>query len=74
MHHISSRLTVLLLFLISSRPLLAQVDANKASISGLVRDTSGVALREASVTARNLMTGAARETITDERGYYRFAA
>ncbi|MGI8991488.1 MAG: TonB-dependent receptor [Bryobacteraceae bacterium] len=50
------------------------MDANKGSISGIVLDSKEAPVPDAGVTAHNGSTGATRETRTNDRGYYRFAA
>ena len=59
--------TLLLAQLCSSSPAWAQVSA---SIKGLVTDASGAAVTSASVTAKNLETGAIRTRVTDDAGRY----
>ena len=54
--------------------LWGQSNANKGNISGLVRDTTGNPLPDATVVALNTGTGALREAHTNERGYYRFSS
>jgi hypothetical protein len=49
----------------------AQVSAN---LSGVITDPSGAAVSEATVTARNLDTGASRTVPTDQSGRYRLFA
>jgi hypothetical protein len=49
----------------------AQVSAN---VSGVITDPSGAAVSEATVTARNLDTGASRTVPTDQSGRYRLFA
>src|SRR4029434_4878822 len=41
-----------------------------ATVSGAIRDTTGAIVPGAKVSARNILTGAARETTTDEDGRY----
>ncbi len=59
-----SRFAITLAFIL---PLTAQ---NEATITGTVRDASGAALPTASVTLKNLETGATRRTIADPDGRY----
>jgi hypothetical protein len=49
-------------------PVLAQIGA--AALSGAVRDESGAAVADATVTVLAVGTGVSRETITDQRGAY----
>src|SRR5580700_10484998 len=49
-------------------PIMAQVVINR--VNGLATDQSGSAIVGASVTAREINTGAVTETKTSERGYY----
>jgi outer membrane receptor protein involved in Fe transport len=41
-----------------------------ATLSGVIRDTSGAVIPNAKISARNTNTGAARETTTDSEGRY----
>lgn len=43
-----------------------------ASLSGTVRDGSGLVISDAAVAARNFDTGAVRESVTDSLGHYEF--
>jgi hypothetical protein len=52
----------------ASNPVWAQVTG---SISGIVQDTSGAAVPNATVNVRSLETGAVRTIMTDEAGSYR---
>ena len=54
--------------LIGSNLVLAQVTG---SISGIVQDTSGAAVPNATVTVRSLETGATRTILTGDIGSYR---
>lgn len=45
-----------------------------ASLSGTVTDASGAVVRGASVTARNVNTGATRKSATDDAGLYRVSS
>ena len=58
----------LTLFLGMQVQMLGQVVG--ASISGTVKDDTGAGLPEASVTIRNLETGAERKVVTDDAGRY----
>ncbi len=42
-----------------------------ASIVGTVTDQTGASIKEATVTVKSVETGAVRETVTDDHGYYR---
>src|SRR5688572_3325320 len=44
-----------------------------ASLSGIVRDTSGAVIPGVEVTATNLATNASRSTLSNETGSYLFA-
>ena len=57
----------LLLVLLCSAPARAQVSA---SIKGVVTDASGAAVTSATVTTKNLETGAVRTSATDDAGRY----
>src|ERR1700675_1301303 len=59
--------STLLLVQLCSSPARAQVSA---SIKGVVTDASGAAVTSASVTAKNLETGAVRTGATDDAGRY----
>src|SRR5579871_6900266 len=62
-------LLLLLLISVSTQiPMVAQVVG--ASISGTVKDDTGGGLPEASVTIKNLETGAERKLVTDDAGRY----
>ena len=61
-------LVCLLLLGAVTRPAAAQVEA---SISGIVSDPSGAAVTGVSVTARQIETGAVRQTTTDTFGRFR---
>ena len=65
---IMKKLFLLALFLGTQMHMLGQVVG--ASISGTVKDDTGAGLPEASVTLRNLETGAERKVITDDAGRY----
>ena len=54
--------------------LMAQGNANKGSISGLVLDSTGNPVPGATVVAMNTETGALREARTNNAGYYQFAS
>src|SRR5713226_2364855 len=66
-----SILFCLTLFVGKPSPASAQVSA---VISGLVTDESGAAVSAATVSARNVETGAQRAVATDNGGRYRIAA
>jgi hypothetical protein len=59
---------------LTSLPARAQADANKAQIVGTVLDPGGAAVPGAKVSARNVATGAFRETTTNSEGLYRLVA
>jgi len=63
----------LLLVNLFSACLMAQGNANKGSISGLVLDSTGNPVAGATVVAMNTETGALREARTNNAGYYQFA-
>lgn len=54
----------------STISLSAQVNANKASVAGVISDSSGAAIAEALVVAHNQATGLEREIRTNEAGVY----
>ncbi|HZS50794.1 MAG TPA: carboxypeptidase-like regulatory domain-containing protein, partial [Bryobacterales bacterium] len=51
---------------------IAQV--NTASLTGLVRDSSGGVIPNATVTAKSKTTGAEQRVTTDQTGYYAFSS
>ena len=59
----------MIVFLFSAASVCAQVSA---ILSGTVTDQSGAAVSGASVTAKNVDTGAVRGTVTDAKGHYQF--
>jgi len=60
------------LCLIAAAPVRAQETVNSASVSGRVTDPQGAVVPGALVTARQVDTNVARETITDGEGRFRF--
>jgi protocatechuate 3,4-dioxygenase beta subunit len=62
----------LFLCLIAAAPVRAQETVNSASVSGRVTDPQGAVVPGALVTARQVDTNVARETITDGEGRFRF--
>src|ERR1700723_212137 len=56
-----------IVFCLSAFPAWAQTGA---SLSGVVTDQTGAALRDVAVTIRNVDTGAMRMIATDGRGHY----
>jgi len=52
----------------------AQIDLDKATLSGTISDQTGAVLVGATVALRNSDTGAQRTATTDERGTYRLPA
>ena len=59
------------LFLVTSVLALAQLD--QARITGLVADTTGGVVPNASIVAKDVKTGQERQTTSDDRGRYTFA-
>jgi hypothetical protein len=53
--------------------LYAQSNASDAALDGYVRDTSGAAIKAASLAVRNIDTNVSAQTTTDEQGYFRFS-
>ncbi|MDQ3132790.1 MAG: carboxypeptidase-like regulatory domain-containing protein, partial [Acidobacteriota bacterium] len=49
----------------------AQSQANNGQIEGVVTDANGGAIANATVTVRNIETGAERTVTSDESGVYR---
>jgi outer membrane receptor protein involved in Fe transport len=64
----SVAIAVLIFGLVSGAQLHAQVTSG--SIVGVVYDSSGAAIHDSTVTARDLATGAVREVQTNGSGYY----
>jgi hypothetical protein len=62
-----------LVALAAAWPASLHAQANTASISGTVADSTGAVLPGVQVTCKNTLTGVARETVTNEVGIYRFA-
>jgi predicted porin len=60
-------------FLLSSSLTFAQAQAG-ASLSGVVTDQTGAALRDVAVTIKNVDTGATRTIATDSWGHYQAAS
>ena len=54
-------------------PATVHAQANTASVTGTVLDTTGGVLPGVQVTCRNVRTGVAREAVTNEVGIFRFA-
>src|SRR5579864_2391248 len=59
----------LLVLLLCPRPAAAQVSA---TLSGVVSDPSGAVVAAAAVVAKDIETGAVRQTATDPLGQFRF--
>src|SRR5262245_32726720 len=55
-------------------PVLAHAQLTRGGISGVVKDQQGAVVPGASVTVKNLGTGATRTAITDVNGLYRVPA
>jgi hypothetical protein len=70
MHSIVRRATLLVLIVFAPLPLAAQ--SLNATLSGIVRDSSGGVLPGVTVTARQTATNQTRETTTDTNGRYTF--
>ncbi len=59
--------------IVTSVFLLASADAQVSAIlSGTVADQTGAIISAATISAKNVDTGAARDTITDAEGHYQF--
>jgi hypothetical protein len=65
-----ARLRGILLLVAAAVATMAQV--NKANLTGVVHDPSGLAVPRVSMRLTNVATGLAREEITDQTGLYRF--
>ncbi|MFL6332525.1 MAG: TonB-dependent receptor domain-containing protein [Pyrinomonadaceae bacterium] len=68
-----SRVTACLLF-VSVLALHAFAQVNTASVTGLVTDTAGAVVPNASVTLKNKATNVETTATTDSSGYYNFAS
>jgi hypothetical protein len=66
--------SVIVCALLHGVPARAQIDLDKATLSGTVRDETGGVLVGALVVVTNSGTGALREGLTDETGVYRVPA
>lgn len=67
------RLLVLLAMMLSL-PTMALAQTSGGRILGIAQDTSGGILPGVTIVVRNIATGIARETVTNERGQYEVAA
>ncbi|MCL4522505.1 MAG: TonB-dependent receptor [Acidobacteria bacterium] len=67
---IAGLLTVLALILSFSGIAMSQTETG--SVVGVVTDPSGAVVPKANVTIKNVGTGAQRNAVTDEKGYYAF--
>ncbi|MBI4483564.1 MAG: TonB-dependent receptor [Acidobacteria bacterium] len=61
-----------LFYVISDYP-VGFAQATRATISGVVKDKTGAVLPGVSVTVKNMDTGIARTTLTDDQGRYRLS-
>ncbi|MET0647287.1 MAG: TonB-dependent receptor [Pyrinomonadaceae bacterium] len=69
-----SRVTACLLLLSVCLAPVASAQVNNASVTGLVTDTTGAVVPNASVTLRNKATNVETTATTDSSGYYTFAS
>ena len=69
---ITSFRALCLLTLLAVFPVSAMAQRTAAGVSGAVQDATGAYVPGATVTARNIETGAARTVVTDADGRYRF--
>ena len=69
-----SRVTAFLLLLSACLPLDASAQVNTASVTGLVTDSAGAVVPNASVTLKNKATNVETTATTDSSGYYTFAS
>ncbi len=65
---LSSGIAVVLIFVLTNSPLLAQ--EARSTLSGTVTDSSGKVVANAKVSIKNLSTGQSTETQTDSAGLY----
>src|SRR5919112_2741940 len=68
------RVTACLLLLSVCLTLYANAQVNTASVTGLVTDTAGAVVPNASVTLKNKATNVETTAATDSSGYYTFAS
>src|SRR5438128_6208083 len=67
-------LFVLLTIVFATVAIYAQSSVTQATLSGLVRDTSGAVVAGAHVTIREVATGLERTTTSDDEGRYQLLA
>lgn len=70
--YLSLLCVLLALLAINFQEAAAQSQALNGQIEGVVTDSNGAAVPNASVTAQNIQTGTARTAATDSSGVYRF--
>ena len=63
---------ILFIFFLSLSSLFAQETVNNASLTGIVTDTSGAVIRNATVIVRAVSTNIKSTTPTDSAGRFRF--
>src|SRR5437868_12051942 len=63
---------MILLVLILGNPFHSVAQVNTATLSGVVTDPQGLAVKSATVTVINNATGAQRSIVTDDAGHYVF--
>lgn len=64
-------ISLLAVLLISASVAFGQAQANAADLQGIVKDSSGAVVPNATVTARNPATNVSRSATTSDTGYYR---
>ena len=65
---------LLMVLLLSAHAAFGQAQSNAADIQGLVKDSTGAVVPNATVTARNPATNFTRATTTNDEGIYRIVA
>src|SRR5690242_939034 len=65
---------VLAMLLLSANAALGQAQANAADLQGVVKDSTGAVVPNATVTVRNPATNVSRTATTNDQGYYRVVA
>src|SRR5690242_12992772 len=65
---------VLAMLLLSANAALGQAQANAADLQGVVKDSTGAVVPNATVTVRNPATNVSRTATTNDQGFYRIVA
>src|SRR5438876_10196875 len=75
-YHLAHRICLfcILFLLVSPTALWGQISSTTASVDGIVRNSAGEVLPNASVRIRDISTNQARRTISDADGSYRISS